>query len=295
MRLPVLLTAVLIFTAACGSSSPSTTEAVPQCGSGGVAGEPTEARSITTSNGDERTYLLDLPSSYDETTPADVVFNFHGRGSNALEQYVYGDFVDLAERDGVILVTPNALVRNNSPQWSPGTAGSGGDFDFVAELVTEIRSDFCTGSFFATGMSSGGFMTTSLACQPDNAFDAFGPVSLWFYDDLCDAAPPRPIIEFHGTADPVVPFDGGEPGSSVLDSGVAWADHNGCDPGPVIESISDEVDHYRWENCDAVTEQYVVDGGGHTWPGAFDVPSLGAVTDDISASEIIWELFFGAS
>jgi polyhydroxybutyrate depolymerase len=273
------------------SSTTSSTEPEPTCGSGGEIGEPVDERTMTTSNGEERTYLVDVPSGYDESTPADVVFNFHGRGSNAAQQYVYGNFTDLAERDGVILITPNSLVRNGSMQWSPGTPGSGEDLDFVAELVAETRTDYCTDQFFAAGMSSGGAMTTALACQADSDFEAFGPVTLWFYVDACEDAPPRPIIEFHGTDDEVVPFEGSGTRRSVLEAGAAWAEHNGCDPEPTIEPIG-EVDHHQWTSCDAVTELYVVNGGGHTWPGSIEVEGLGAVTDDISASEIIWDLFF---
>jgi polyhydroxybutyrate depolymerase len=36
---------------------------------------------------------------------------------------------------------------------------------------------------------------------------------------------------------------------------------------------------------------YVVEEGGHTWPGAIDVPGLGSTTHEISATDLIWEFF----
>ncbi len=36
---------------------------------------------------------------------------------------------------------------------------------------------------------------------------------------------------------------------------------------------------------------YVIDGGGHTWPGAFPVPLLGVTTAEINATEIILDAF----
>jgi polyhydroxybutyrate depolymerase len=56
--------------------------------------------------------------------------------------------------------------------------------------------------------------------------------------------------------------------------------------------VSDEVVHFSWSGCDASTDFYVIENGGHTWPGSIEVPGLGHVTSDISATEIIWEAFF---
>jgi len=42
----------------------------------------------------------------------------------------------------------------------------------------------------------------------------------------------------------------------------------------------------------AAVELYVVEGGGHTWPGAaIDVPVLGETTHEISATDLIWAFF----
>jgi polyhydroxybutyrate depolymerase len=36
---------------------------------------------------------------------------------------------------------------------------------------------------------------------------------------------------------------------------------------------------------------YAVPGGGHTWPGSFDVPMRGHVTQDINAADLILDFF----
>jgi len=37
---------------------------------------------------------------------------------------------------------------------------------------------------------------------------------------------------------------------------------------------------------------YVIDGGGHTWPGRqWPVPLLGRSTRDVAANDLIWEFF----
>ena len=49
-------------------------------------------------------------------------------------------------------------------------------FSILASLVVGARSYGAT-SFFAVGMSSGGDIASSLACQPDSPFDGFGGVT----------------------------------------------------------------------------------------------------------------------
>jgi polyhydroxybutyrate depolymerase len=44
-----------------------------------------------------------------------------------------------------------------------------------------------------------------------------------------------------------------------------------------------------YEGCDVTL--CTVDGGGHTWPGGLPVPTLGATTTDISATDAMWTFF----
>jgi polyhydroxybutyrate depolymerase len=49
-----------------------------------------------------------------------------------------------------------------------------------------------------------------------------------------------------------------------------------------------------WSGCagGAVVEAYLIEDGGHTWPGSPLVSGRGAVTNqDIDASELIWQFF----
>ena len=48
-----------------------------------------------------------------------------------------------------------------------------------------------------------------------------------------------------------------------------------------------------WSACDRGGEVvfYIVDGGGHTWPGAIPIARLGKTTTQINASAIAWDFF----
>lgn len=310
-----VLALLTIITAACGSSATPATEVVPEpCGSGGplsgpggdVKG-PYMERTIVASDGVERPYLLRLPAGYQEGQRADVVFTFHGSGSDMLAQFVYSDFQELADRDGVILVSPDANKEYPDPDhrlagywssaWEANLRERNVDVDLVLSLVGQLQSEYCTGDFFAAGMSAGGDMVSALQCLDESPFEAYGPVTYGYYDEQeCGSAPARPMIYFHGSDDFVVPFAGsGEPWNDppVPELMQNWAEHNGCDSERLEERVSAEVVRYFWANCDAPTSWYLVEGGGHTWPGALEIPPLGHTTTDISATRILWDLFFG--
>ena len=75
----------------------------------------------------------------------------------------------------------------------------------------------------------------------------------------------------------------------------SWAQHDGCAATPVNEAISPNVTLRRWSGCRAGTsvDFYIVQGGGHTWPGAQFKVGPGATTDDVSATDAIWKFFQG--
>ena len=151
-------------------------------------------------------------------------------------------------------------------------------------------------NIYAAGMSAGGDMTTALHSENSEPFRAYAPVTYRYFDEEdCGDAEPRPIISFHGTEDQVVPLEGldapwFDPHVGVIMQ--SWAEQNGCDAAPVEQRISEHVVHTTWNDCEATTEWYLIEGDGHTWPGSAGLPALGHSTDEISATDLIWEFFF---
>jgi polyhydroxybutyrate depolymerase len=94
----------------------------------------------------------------------------------------------------------------------------------------------------------------------------------------------------------VNPFGGGGAaywGYGTLAATQAWAVHNHCRPTPVTQQVTLHVTRVSYRGCKANADVvlYVIEGGGHTWPGSTATwdPALGVVTDEISASELLWE------
>ena len=250
------------------------------------------------SSGGTREYMVYVPEGYRPDVPAPVAYVFHGAGSNKEEQLVYSNFQPYAEEDGALLVLPDALGQ--PMRWSPlGPAIAGvegvNDLEFFDDLSAAIEDELCVDPdrVLITGMSSGGFMSGSLACTRSDRITAVGPVTATLAAPaLCGVAEPVPYVYFHGTDDAVVPYDGGAgtPGP-VLETSQFWADHNGCVGPPTDERIGADVVHRSWSGCDAPTDLYTVEGGGHAWPGAISVSRLGHNTEAIDATEIIWQTF----
>jgi polyhydroxybutyrate depolymerase len=249
-----------------------------------------------------------VPDSYTTAAPAPLLFTFHGAGSNKEQQLVYSAFGPKADEHGALVVAPDAL--GDPRRWSPygmatavDEAGVDGvnDLAFFVDLLDHLSAEHCidTSRVWVTGMSSGGFMSAAIACEHSTLIAAAAPVTATAWSDTaCTNAEPVPYVYFHGTDDPVVPFlgpvpgDDGEPGPGAAEvTSQQWAEHNGCDAAPTDERIGDEVVHRAWTGCDAPTDLYIVEGGGHTWPGGIDIEPLGHTTHDISATEIIWDLF----
>lgn len=254
--------------------------------------------------GQDRTYIQYVPASYTGATSVAVVFEFHGFGSNAAQQIVYGDYRPLADRDGFIIVAPNGQKSAAGQHFNlTSEPGLQDDVAFVQAVLDRIESQFCVNEHrvYATGMSDGGAMTSALACSASNRFAAFGPVAVELYLPTCAAGHDVSIASFHGTADPVVPFNGGKVSccgnptlGSAPDAMAGWAGHDGCSPTFADHTLSPQVVERTWSGCHPGAEVrfYMIQGGGHTWPGSkVALGPLGLTTTEISATDTLWAFF----
>jgi len=315
-----LLIACTLIAAACSSSSKTAGAAPTTAPSGATttALHAATAASVTpackrphasgqfaqsfTFSGRSRTYQLYVPPAYKGTTRAPLVFDFHGFGSDAVQQMAYGNFKPQADANDFLIVAPDGQVSPAGRHFSFGTEpGLQNDLTMVQSLLAHIESTLCVNvsRVYATGMSDGGAMTSLLACTASDKFAAFAPVAVIIY---CASAKTRavPLISFNGTADPVVPFNGGAVhccGGTVLKSKPVamadWAAHDQCNPKFTDTRLGTEVVRRTWSGCakSSTVSHYIIEGGGHTWPGSIPIKSLGLTTQQIKASDVIWKFF----
>ena len=259
-----------------------------------------------THDGIQRDYILYIPELYDGSTAVPLVFNFHGYGSNAAQQMFYGDFRDIADTEGFLLVHPEGTTFIGDQFWNvgfPGLSSNIDDVGFTEALIDELATLYAIDldRVYATGMSNGGFMSFLLACQLSEKISAVasvtGSMTQDTFDD-CNAQLPTPVLQIHGTEDDVVLYNENNLSLPIPDVISYWVDHNNCETIPTTTMLPDvdvsdgsTIEYSVYEDGDngITTEHMKVIGGGHTWPGS--VLNSAGTNQDIDASMEIW-LFF---
>ena len=181
------------------------------CGSG--SGFATGVRTIV-SNDIERVYYLKLPENYNVNTSYPLIFAFHGLGGDYTRwtdkwKEEYYNLQDVVGEEA-ILVFPNALLKNNEPQWDYDT-----DLGFFDDLYAELEANLCFDKrkVFAVGHSNGAGMTHTLGCQRGNILRAIGPVA-GRPENFEDCVGQVAVIMVHGSNDIIMPVGSTAPSRS---------------------------------------------------------------------------------
>jgi len=254
-------------------------------------------------DGTDRTYILDVPAS-DGHTPTAVVFDFPGLGEHAKEERSYSQLAEQAAQRGWLGVTPDA--GGAVPLWTLPPLPGPNDINFFTAMLSDIESRYCVDSkrVFAAGISNGASFAGVLGCQPAIALAAIGMVAGINGYAVCKTVRPLPVAGFNGTNDPIVPYGGGkifggadQKGGGVVPAATAaladWAKRNRCgDPAP-ITNVAVDAQLRTYSGCQAATELYVLQGDGHTWPGAAPVAEkvLGRTNTHLSATKTLLDFF----
>ena len=282
---------------------------------------PTPAEIRLRSGGIERTCLVHAPAKR-PAAPMPLLLALHGGGGTAdgMVRLTKGRFDALADRDGFVVAYPQGIGRS----WNDGRKDlrseaarkNVDDVGFVRDLIGELARRFPVDRrrVFVAGMSNGGMMAMRLACSLPGEVRGVAAVASSLSNDAaaaCPAASAVSVVEIAGTADPIVPFEGGEvralgmPRGSVFGApktAALWARKAGCRMPPAEAGLPAAVEdgtrvrkiEYAACSSGARVVLYGVEGGGHAWPGG--VPYLGEriigkTSANLSACDAIWEVF----
>jgi polyhydroxybutyrate depolymerase len=310
-----------------GAAAPRTATASAVCEPALTADSGPNPTTITV-DGLEREYVVHVPSGYDGTEPAPLVLNLHGFGGNIASQDTSTGLPEAAGERGYVVVTPQGApldVPDDSPAAASGAAFEGlafwnffgsnpgdvtvngqtvpladlatDDVAFVGALLDTLTDEYCIDPdrTFATGMSNGAGMSTTLGCELGDRFAAIAPVAGVNLSGECSGDEPVSVLAIHGDADAIAGYDGralmgfdlGNP--SVPDRMAAWASYDGCEGEPVVDDSTAGLVVTRWSGCDADTdvELWTLAGWGHEWPRA-TAPTQPGVVD---ATEVVLDFF----
>jgi polyhydroxybutyrate depolymerase len=274
----------------------------------------TSVRSIV-SGGLARCYRLYVPPGYDPSRPVPLVFSFHGLAERPEIQQRISGWDEIAAREGFVVVYPQGTgtpLRWNATAMFDAEAVDDVLFfrDMVAELSGLLSID--PQRIYVNGLSNGGAMTYRLACDTADLVAAVGTVAAPVSElpGGCTPSRPVPLVAFHGTADPVVDYEGRSrvaprwatliglrPGHIEYQPAPVWtrnwAQRNGCNLDPAQLPASGDASGLHYGQCRAGADVifYTIDGGGHTWPGGVPIPIVGKTSADMDASSTMWAFF----
>jgi polyhydroxybutyrate depolymerase len=293
------------------TTADAASSAKPSRGCGRAATPGSTTRHVT-AGGTDREYLLSIPEGYDPSKPAPLIFDFHGLGSDMQQQALYSNLDVRGGARGYVVITPDGqgdVLRH----WSLRPAAAANpDVAFVQAMLRTTNRELCIdpARVFSTGISNGAMFSTLLVCALPGRLAAIAPVSGVNATNVCRAGTPRAsVLAFHGTADPIVPYEGGAyfsgaaagralgiPQAKKVDDAVAaWAAFDGCRANASTTPVAADVQHLVWPGCPGgrAVELYRIIGGGHTWPGGIPVAPgrLGATTESISATQLMLDFF----
>jgi len=187
------------------------------------------------------------------------------------------------------------------------------DVKFIKTLISKLMKTHKVNAkrVYVTGVSNGGLMTLRLGCDLSQKLSALAPVIANIpqkYIGQCKPKTVLPILLMNGTADPIVPYYGGEMklfkkrmGRVVsTDRTIGfWRKHNHCHKTPTITHVPDvnkrdksnvKVSTYKGCKHNATVKLYSIQGGGHTMPGkkGFNMPRIvGQKNRDIEGIRVI--------
>ncbi len=269
----------------------------------------------------QRKYILHIPSSYDGTKEVPLVIFLHGGGGNAQNAQGFTNFNQVSKNNGFLMVYPQGFFEAsaNSFVWADGRGLAPDilgidDVGFIDNLVTALKNEYKINAkkVYLCGFSNGSFLTQKIAFEKNTQFAAIGTLGGTMNLSLFNSGNPNraiPMMFVFGTADPLVPYNGGvvtgsntAPVVGIEQAVNYWVTKNQC------QTILPPVDLPNTNTTDNSTvtvfeyingikgskvKFYKVINGGHTFPGV-KVPNqttLGETNLDISASQELWDFF----
>ena len=156
------------------------------------------------SQGKSHTYYLFVPANLPTTSAVPMILMFHGSGGNGLS--VIEKWADLAAKEGIILVGPDA-------QDYQGWGGTGGDTDFLRELVETLKAKYPVNPrrIYLFGHSAGAVFALTFSMLESEYFAAVAVhAGSWRNDKELQvinyARRKVPLAIFVGDSDPFFPL-----------------------------------------------------------------------------------------
>ena len=163
-----------------------------------------------------RAYLLHVPSAYGGGKPVPLVVDFHAIAGSGAQQRTLSPYPAETDAAGGVMAFPTGQPGPLGNAWNVGPCcvANVDDVAFTRALVAAVSAVVCVDPkrVYATGVSMGGGMAYEVACHAADLFAGVAPSAFDLLQEnvgSCQPARPITVISFRGSADTLVPFDGG--------------------------------------------------------------------------------------
>ncbi|MDQ2826283.1 MAG: hypothetical protein M3Y04_04910, partial [Actinomycetota bacterium] len=211
------------------------------------------------------------------------------------------EFDHEAAAGGFVVAYPDGVDQTWNAGYCCGNAARDAvdDVRFLSAMIDRVQADYRSdpARVFVVGVSNGAMMAYRMGCELAPRIAGVGSVAGAMVLDGCHPTRPVPVIEIHGTADPLVPYDGGataggatEPSPATTAVVERWAALDRCAAPPDV-STGNPVSTTTWTGCatGAAVRLVTIEGAGHTWYA----PGLGPADGAIDATHEMWSFFSG--
>lgn len=274
-------------------------------------------------DGVKRSYTAQLPAK----KPAPLVVVLHGKTQRGADMAARTAWPQVAKREGFAVVFPDGLnhawadARTKAGPELRGPPPGTDDVSFIAKLVEKLVANGTADPrrVYVAGISNGGAMAMTLLCARADLFAAGASVIMNLTDEAavtCHPSRPLPMLLMNGTADPLIPYEGGRGASYFATDGfwsteetlAFWRKLNGCEAGDAdVTDLPDKTPDDQstvtriTSRCPAGHDVvlYRINNGGHRMPGfapdarfpKIAARLLGPQNGDIDGAETIWAFF----
>ena len=260
-------------------------------------------------DGYDRSYLLNLPPDFYDTSGFPLVVVLHGfAGSAEQAERDYG-VTDKGNAAHFIVVYPQGVGsdgRYHLRSWNAGNccfvaqSDNIDDVYYISSLIDYLISNYKVDPkrVYVAGMSNGAMMAYTLACQLSDKIAAITSVSgTLITSSPCKPSRTVPVLEIHSSQDIKVPFNGGFGMDGVwfpaVDSGLnVLAALDSCGPSQVTQYTGYTRTEWQGRDGNIAIDCYLTQDGGHSWPGGLkprtqaDPPSI-----YLNATDMLWDFF----
>ncbi len=224
-----------------------------------------------------------------------VLLSLHGTRSRWQGQARLSGIARLTDAGAVVAFPEAVRPIGSGYEWDHER-----DLPFLEQLVNDLISRYSPpgGRVCVTGMSGGARMSCVLGAVRADLVSAVGAVAGLRSGGGHTPARPVPILAFHGTADRINPYLGGNTprwDQSVEASARDWAVANRMPEQPEVVAVSPTLTRttYGAEGKPGEVTLFTSKGAGHTWPGGhlglFLRLLLGRTSTEIDATSRIWD------